>query len=38
VFLLQKAIYELEYELNSRPAWVTVPLQGILSLLNHREP
>jgi maltose alpha-D-glucosyltransferase/alpha-amylase len=36
--VLLNVIYELEYELNSRPAWVTVPLQGILSLLNHREP
>jgi maltose alpha-D-glucosyltransferase/alpha-amylase len=27
-FLLQKAIYELNYELNNRPAWVLVPLRG----------
>jgi len=30
--LLDKAIYELRYELNSRPGWVKVPLQGILHL------
>ncbi len=33
-FLLQKALYELEYELNNRPAWVGIPLQGIVGLLR----
>jgi maltose alpha-D-glucosyltransferase/alpha-amylase len=32
VFLLEKAIYELGYELNNRPEWLEVPLQGILQL------
>ena len=32
--LLEKAIYELSYELNNRPDWVRIPLAGILSLLN----
>jgi maltose alpha-D-glucosyltransferase/alpha-amylase len=32
VFLMDKALYELSYELNNRPAWVRVPLMGILSL------
>ena len=31
-YLLEKALYELLYELNSRPAWVGIPLAGILSL------
>jgi maltose alpha-D-glucosyltransferase / alpha-amylase len=31
-FLLDKALYELSYELNNRPAWVRIPLTGILSL------
>ncbi|MGD1098029.1 MAG: putative maltokinase, partial [Bryobacteraceae bacterium] len=31
-YLLEKAFYELSYELNSRPAWVRIPLVGILSL------
>jgi maltose alpha-D-glucosyltransferase / alpha-amylase len=32
VFLLDKALYEVSYELNNRPTWVRVPLMGILSL------
>jgi maltose alpha-D-glucosyltransferase/alpha-amylase len=32
VFLLDKALNELSYELNNRPAWVRIPLLGILSL------
>ena len=32
--LLEKAIYELGYELNNRPKWVGIPLQGISKLLS----
>jgi len=35
-FLLDKALYELNYELNNRPAWVRIPLLGILAL--SRDP
>jgi maltose alpha-D-glucosyltransferase/alpha-amylase len=31
-YLLEKALYELLYELNNRPTWVRIPLAGILSL------
>jgi maltose alpha-D-glucosyltransferase/alpha-amylase len=31
-YILEKAIYELGYELNNRPTWVRIPLAGILSL------
>ncbi|HWF48709.1 MAG TPA: phosphotransferase, partial [Bryobacteraceae bacterium] len=34
VFLLQKALYEVGYELNNRPDWVSIPLRGILTLLT----
>jgi maltose alpha-D-glucosyltransferase/alpha-amylase len=34
VFMLEKAIYELGYELDHRPDWVTLPLQGIEWLLS----
>ncbi len=33
-FLLQKAIYELNYELNNRPDWTVIPLNGIKSIMN----
>jgi maltose alpha-D-glucosyltransferase/alpha-amylase len=32
--LLEKAVYELVYELNNRPNWITIPLQGIASLVR----
>jgi maltose alpha-D-glucosyltransferase/alpha-amylase len=31
-YVLDKALYELVYELNNRPAWVRIPLTGILAL------
>jgi maltokinase len=34
VFELEKAVYELRYELNNRPDWVRIPVAGILRLLN----
>ncbi len=37
VFLLEKAVYELAYELNNRPTWVQVPLGGILRILKSKE-
>jgi len=32
VFLLDKALYEILYEMNSRPGWVRIPMLGILAL------
>ena len=34
--LLEKAVYELNYELNNRPDWVRIPLAGISSLLDSQ--
>jgi maltose alpha-D-glucosyltransferase/alpha-amylase len=34
-FMLDKACYELEYELNNRPDWVRIPLSGILALTDR---
>lgn len=36
VHLLEKAIYELGYELNNRPAWLAIPLEGIREILNSK--
>ena len=33
LYLLQKGIYELNYELNNRPDWVGIPLRGILGIM-----
>jgi maltose alpha-D-glucosyltransferase/alpha-amylase len=34
--LLEKAIYELGYELNSRPRWSVIPLTGIASIMDFK--
>ena len=31
--LLEKALYEIHYELNHRPEWLRIPLRGVLDLL-----
>jgi maltose alpha-D-glucosyltransferase/alpha-amylase len=36
-YLLRKAIYEIGYELNNRPDWLKIPLQGILELVAQGE-
>ena len=34
-FVLDKAIYELNYELNNRPEWVRIPIRGIMEILTQ---
>jgi malto-oligosyltrehalose trehalohydrolase/4-alpha-glucanotransferase len=34
-FMLEKALYEISYELANRPDWVAIPLRGILALLKE---
>jgi len=34
LYLLEKAIYEVDYEVTHRPDWVHVPLQGLVQLLG----
>jgi len=34
IFLLEKAVYEVGYEMNNRPEWIFVPLKGIKALLG----
>lgn len=35
--LLEKAVYELGYELNSRPRWAVIPLTGIASIMSFNK-
>jgi maltose alpha-D-glucosyltransferase/alpha-amylase len=35
-FLLEKAVYEVAYELNNRPAWIGIPLRGIRHILSDK--
>ena len=35
LFIMEKACYELAYELDNRPDWVRVPLAGLLDLLRE---
>jgi maltose alpha-D-glucosyltransferase/alpha-amylase len=37
VHLLEKALYELRYELNNRPEWARIPLYGIVELLDEAK-
>lgn len=34
-FLLEKAFYEIEYELAHRPDWLRVPLTGVIRILSE---
>jgi maltose alpha-D-glucosyltransferase/alpha-amylase len=36
-FALEKAIYEVSYELANRPTWVDIPLKGVLDILARTE-
>ncbi|MBS1687934.1 MAG: maltose alpha-D-glucosyltransferase [Bacteroidetes bacterium] len=35
-YILEKAIYELNYELNNRPDWVIIPLRGIKAIMDQK--
>jgi len=37
-FLLEKAFYEIEYELSYRPEWLRVPLTGMIRMLLQQSP
>jgi maltose alpha-D-glucosyltransferase / alpha-amylase len=38
LFQIEKALYELRYEINNRPDWMHVPLQGIRALIGEEPP
>lgn len=33
-FVLEKALYEIDYELNNRPGWLAIPLRGLLTVIG----
>jgi maltose alpha-D-glucosyltransferase/alpha-amylase len=37
LFTLERALYEIRYELDNRPDWVGIPIKGVLDLLPERE-
>jgi maltose alpha-D-glucosyltransferase/alpha-amylase len=37
LFVLEKAFYEMQYELRNRPSWLEIPLHGIREILDRRE-
>jgi maltose alpha-D-glucosyltransferase/alpha-amylase len=37
LLILEKAFYEMSYELANRPAWVRIPLEGIRSILHAQD-
>ncbi|AKV00722.1 Trehalose synthase [Labilithrix luteola] len=37
-YLLEKAIYEVHYEMDNRPDWIDIPLGGLLAILERHDP
>jgi trehalose synthase-fused probable maltokinase len=37
IHLMEKAIYEVGYELNGRPDWLKIPLKGVIQVINELE-
>jgi maltose alpha-D-glucosyltransferase/alpha-amylase len=36
LFLFEKVMYELKYEMENRPDWVVIPLSGLLDLFRAK--
>ncbi len=37
LLMLQKAFYEIGYEAANRPAWLSIPVRGVLALLDQES-
>ncbi len=37
IFLIEKALYELRYELDNRPEWLSIPLYGLLRFITPQQ-
>ena len=35
LFTFEKALYELRYEMDNRPDWISIPLRGLIGLVAH---
>jgi maltose alpha-D-glucosyltransferase/alpha-amylase len=35
--MIEKAVYELAYELNNRPDWLAAPARGLVGLLESKS-
>jgi maltose alpha-D-glucosyltransferase/alpha-amylase len=36
-FTIEKAVYEISYELANRPSWIGIPIRGVLDILTKRR-
>jgi maltose alpha-D-glucosyltransferase / alpha-amylase len=36
-YILEKAIYELNYEFNNRPEWIIIPMRGIKAIMSKNK-
>ena len=36
LFLIQKAAYEVQYEAANRPAWLSIPIRGLLHIVGRK--
>ncbi len=34
LFVIEKAIYETDYEMNNRPDWIRIPLNGLAKIVE----
>jgi maltose alpha-D-glucosyltransferase/alpha-amylase len=37
MFMLERTVHELEYEIRNRPDWAYIPMRGLLNLVEHQS-